>query len=105
MMVSLRMGRHAAHGSKSTGRRRRGSGCDAFLVALAGFAQVYVQVDETWSDDQRPGVEDFIRTAANLVRSRDLNDSTVAQQHVHECVQLRGGVDDATAFDQQRSRF
>ena len=97
--------RHAAHGSESASRRRRGSGCDAFLVALAWLAQVDVQIDEAGRDDQAAGIEYFVCAAADLVRRRDLGDSAVTQQHVHECVQLRGGIDDATAFDQQGSRF
>ena len=59
-----------------------------------------VQIDEARGDDQAARVEGFISAAADLVWGRDLGDAAVSEEDVHGCVQLRGGVDDVTAFDQ-----
>ncbi len=100
----LRVG-HAADRSESSGSGRGGAGGDGFLVALPGLAQVNVQVDEARSDDQATRIEFLVRSAANLARRRDLGHLAVAQQDVHGRIDLRGGVDETAAFDQQAVIF
>src|ERR1700680_4407038 len=39
---------HATNRSKATGRRGGRSRGDSFFIALAGFPQMYVQVDKSW---------------------------------------------------------
>ncbi len=46
----LRVG-HTAHGSKSSRGCRGRAGGDGFLVALSGFAQMNMQIDEAGSHD------------------------------------------------------
>jgi hypothetical protein len=97
--------RHAAHGSESASSSGSGTSRDALFVALTRFAQVNVEIDETRSHDQAARIEGRVSAAADLVRGGDLRDVSVTQQHVHGCIQPCGGIDDATAFDQERGGF
>ena len=100
----LRVG-HAADGGKSSSGGGGGAGGDGFLVALAGFAQVNMQVDEAGSDDQSARIEFLVCRAANLAGRRDLGDLPIAQQDVHGRIDLGGGVDEAATLDQQAVIF
>ena len=64
-----------------------------------------VQVDEAGSHDQPARVEFFVCSASNLAGRRDFRDLAVAQQDVHGRVDLGGGIDEASAFDQQAVIF
>ncbi len=97
--------RHAAHGREPARRSRRRAGRNRLFVCLPGLAQMDVQVNQSRSDDQPPGVEFFIRPAANFVRGRDLRHAPIPQHDIHRRIDLRGGIDHVSTFDQQRRRF
>src|SRR6266849_7134120 len=96
---------HATYGSETSGRGGSGPGGDGLLVALAGLAQMDMQVDESGRDDQATSVEFVVRCTACLAWRRDLRNLSITQQDVHGRVDLRGGVDETAALDQQAVIF
>ena len=100
----LRVG-HAANRSESSGSSGGGAGGDSFLITLTRLAQVDMQIDKAGSDDQSPRIDFFMRCAAGFARRGDLGHLPVAQQDVHERVDLRGRIDEPPAFDQQAIIF
>ena len=97
--------RHAADRGESSGSSCRSAGGDRFFVALAGFSQVNMQINESGSNDQSTGVEFFMRGTARLARRRNFSHLAVAQQDVHERVDLRSRIDHSPALDQEAVIF
>ena len=71
------------------------------LCALAGLAQVHVQIDEARGDDQSAGIELLVRAAFDLVGSGNFGDAAIFQQHVHGRVDASRRIDEMAALDQQ----
>src|SRR5258708_19539372 len=97
--------RHRTNRRETSRSSGSGAACDGFFVALAGLAEVNVQIDESRSDDQTAGIKLFIGAATDLVRQGNLSDTAVAQKNVHGRVDLRRRVDNMATFDKNRSRF
>jgi hypothetical protein len=66
---------------------------------------VNVQVNKTRGDDQAARVEFLFGNSANPAGWSHLGDLAVAQQDVHQPIDLRCGVDEAAAFDQHAAIF
>ena len=64
-----------------------------------------VQIDEAGSDDEPAGVEFFVGVAASFIGQCDFGDTAIAQKDIHRRVDLRGGIDEVAAFDQERTGF
>src|SRR5208282_1404748 len=92
-------------GGESPGGGGGGSGGDRLFVVLSWLAQVNVQVNESGGDDQAASVEFFVGAATNFVGQSDLGDAAVAQQHVHGGVDLRRGIDQVAAFNEETLVF
>ena len=59
-----------------------------------------MQINEAGSNDKTTSIKLFVSAATNFVRQSDFCDASIAQQNVHESVDLRSGIDKATAPDQ-----
>ena len=93
--------RHAANRREPARCRRSSSGGDAFFVALAGLAQVNMQIDKSGSDNESTGIEFVVRAAASLARRGNLGHLPVTQQDVHGGINPRGRIDQMPSADEQ----
>src|SRR6202012_4855053 len=73
-------GGHGADAGEAAGRGGRSAGGDGFLVALAGLAQMDVNVDEAGGDDEAVGVDDFGVLVFGFAGGFDGGDLAVFQQ-------------------------
>ena len=71
---------HRADGGESAGSGGGGAGGDGFLVALAGLAQVNVNIDQTRSDDEAFRVDDVGAGGFDFAWSFDGGDFAVADE-------------------------
>src|SRR5205823_3584581 len=93
--------RHAADGCKAARRRRSRPRRDGLLLALAGFTQMHVEVNESRRNDQLARVEYFI-SAADLAWRRDLRDHAIAQKEIALSIHAGRGIYEVAATNQQR---
>ena len=76
------------------------TGGEGFLVRLAGFAEVHVDVDQAGAGHESPGVDFF---GALLRRGRQRgNKLAVADKNIAEGVPLGSGINYAGVFDPER---
>ena len=66
---------------------------------------MHMQIDEAGSNDQPARVKLLIGIATGLGRQSNLGNTSVAQKNIHGRVDLRGGVNQLPAFDQQAAAF
>ena len=78
---------------KTTGGGGAGTGFDGFLVRLAGFAEMHMDIDETGAGDEAGGVDFFHLLFIGGGERGD--DFTVFDEEVADGVALGGGIDDA----------
>ena len=93
---------HAADGGEAARRRRARARRDVLLVLVARLAQVHVQIDEAGRHDLARAVDDLgaVRARARL----DGFHHAVLDQQVRDFVEIRGGVDDPPALQEECRR-
>ena len=89
--------RHAHHGGEATGGGGTAAGRDGFLVGLAGFAEVNVDIDQAWAGDKAAGV-DLARPLAGGGRE-GCNDAATLDEQIADGVATVRGIDDAGLLD------
>ena len=89
---------HGRNRGKSARRGSRRARCDGLLVALAGFAQVDVHVDEAGRHGQAGCVKNFDAVSLfQLARTGDFGHAAVLEQNVLEGVHADRRVDEMAA--------
>ena len=95
---------HGRDGGESACGCCGGAGGDGFFVALAGLAEMDVNVDEAGCDDEAGGVEDFSTVGElEFAGAGDFGDAAVFEQDVFGSVDAGAGIDEvAVANDESR---
>ena len=94
--------RHANDGSETAFRRGLDAGGDGLFRGLAGFAQMHVEINQTGANNLAARVETLdLRGRGRRGVRPDGGDAAVEDKHVRGGVEVVGGVDDATAGEQQ----
>src|SRR6266850_2094860 len=107
----IRVG-HRANSSPTAGHCSSGPGCYRFFVFLTGFAEVYVEIDETRSDYKPGRIKHLSAFRKRFRRIQQTHDTTVFDQQIPTGVYLLRRVNHITVCDYQlhslltlRSRF
>ncbi len=90
--------RHRANRGESAGRRRSGSGCNAFLVSLSGFTKVYMKIDEAGSDHQPFQVQRLIGAAFGFAWFGNLFNAAIAEHDIGQGIKSSRRVDQVPAL-------
>ena len=94
--------RHGADGREAASGSGPSTGGDRFLVLEARLAQVAVEVNEAWADDEARSVDDAGAVRRSYLSLNDC-DYAVQDEQVAALVHALGRVDDAASLYEDRS--
>ena len=96
----LRVG-HLDDGGEAASGRSGGATGDGFLVLLAGGSEVGVEVNETGGDEKARSLDVPDMSVGGSEAGSNFGDTPVDDEHVGDFVAAGGGVEDATADDEE----